>query len=371
MVSYARRAPLAPVMPRVIFLFFPIGRLVTFVSQSGRKLMRKSLLLVFLLLFVGMVWGQTGGIRSMRWGKDYNLHVRMSNDSSYVMDVRGLYHQSGSTAPGGELAGTTYFPVSLDQEFVEFIKSQPIDASPTTEDSTKNAVPHYATLWSALHGAIGGGYVHLINCIIYALESDQVHLQNKMMKRPETNWKPKPMTETYKRTRKWEYYTPTNQREAHREYKLRKKEGALTDLQGIPTRFLELFLATSDGEYRRFVHEGHRDKVAQIDLVRMMLGAKYLGEAQIAYVSDGVRSAITRYSASNLPSVIIFDDYNAAVAMRLDSGGYRVDYIVFQDQNSLSPEEVQRREANIRALVGSINQANDMLFRRRLSQYYE
>ena len=101
-----------------------------------------------------------------------------------------------------------------------------------------------------------------------------------------------------------------------------------------------------------------------------MLGAKYLGEQQIHYISGCVRDAIARYTEKSLPSVIVFDDYQAAVAMTLDSAGYRVDYIVFQGQAQLSPAEVQERETNIRALVANINLANEELFRKRLLRYY-
>ena len=81
--------------------------------------------------------------------------------------------------------------------------------------------------------------------------------------------------------------------------------------------------------------------------------------------------AVAKYTAKNLPSVIVFDDYKAAVAMALDSAGYRVDYVVFREQDRLSAEEVKLREANIRMLVHNINLANEKLFRDRLSRYYK
>lgn len=334
--------------------------------------MRKFLLTILVATSATIALAQGDAIRSMSWGKDYKLHVRLGNDSSYVMDVRGLYHQGESALHGTGNNTTTYLPVALDKEFVRLITAQPLsDSLRATTDTTGRKSRNTSTLWSALHEEIGGGYVHLINCIIYALESGQLHLQHIAMKRPETAWKPNPMTETYRRTRKWKYYTPTTQKEAHKEYKKRKGENELRDLEGIPQRFIDLFVQTSDRQYRTLVHEGRKDRVAQIDLVRMMLGAKYLGNAQIEYVSHCVHTAIARYDASNLPSVIIFDDYDAAVAMRLDSSGYQIDYIVFQNQSSLAQQEVANRETRIRSLVQNINTANDRLFRRRLSKYYE
>ena len=162
------------------------------------------------------------------------------------------------------------------------------------------------------------------------------------------------MTETYKRTRKWSYYVPTGQKEARREYKLRKKEGDLQDLVGIPQRFIDLFLETSDSDYRRLARDGEKEKMAQI-----------------GFISDGVRQAVGRYTASNLPSVILFDDFDAAVAMQLDSAGYRVDYIVFQNQQAIPAAEVARRKARINAIVDNINEANRMIFRQRLQSYYQ
>ncbi len=337
--------------------------------------MRKAILLVFVLLFSAGVYGQEDGIRNMRWGRDYKLHVSLNNDSSYVMDVRGLYHQRGSSPMGIKEDETTYLPVKLDQDFVNLVKSRPLSevdsmARRTLNDTTPRPTRHYNTLWSALHYDIGGGYVHLVNCLLYALEARQLNLRHLLMERPKSDWKPDPMTESYRRTRKWKYYVPLRQKYARKEYKKRKKEKDLLDLQGIPPRFVERFAETSDRGYRKLVHQKAQHEVAQIDLVRIMLAAKYLGTEQIKFISESVRKSINRYTASNLPSVIILDDYNAAVSMRLDTAGYRVDYIVFQDDLHLMPEEMKRRKRDINRLVQTINMANKNLFRRRLEQYY-
>lgn len=305
----------------------------------------------------------------MHWGSDYNLHINLRNDSSYVMDVRALHHENEQLGNPFNEKSTTYFPVSLDKSFVSYLLEHPIDTTRVQREATMPAP--YLTLWGALHQELGGGYVHLINCIIYALEGGDLHLQDQELQRPVTDWKPDPPTSTYLRTKAWQYYVPTSQKAAHKEYKLRKKEEALQDLQGVPDNFITLFLKTSDKSYRDLVHQKKTNELAQIDLVRMMLGAKYLGETQINFVSRCVRNAVAKYTAKTLPSVIVFDNYNAAVAMALDSAGYRVDYIVFKEQEKLSDEEVKLRESNIRALVHNINLANEKLFRQRLSRYYE
>lgn len=327
------------------------------------------LFLSLLLLNSQGLWAQSRQIRSMTWNKEYQLQVQLADDSTYVMDVRGLYHQGAWSPEQEQVKGTTFFPVNFDPEFIAYLKSHPLTGA--APDSAKHTASSNATLWSALNAHIGGGYVHLINCLIYALENGTIHLQSPIMLRPVTKWKPSPMTLTYKRTHKWTYYVPSTQREAKKEYKLRKKEEALQDLQGIPERFVELFLETSEREYRKLREDNQVSKVAQIDLVRLLLGAKYLGENQIAYIGDGVKQAVAQYSAHNLPSVIIFDDFNAAVAMRLDQQGYQVDYIVFQSQEAISDQELQKRRNKILTLVNNINAANTALFQRRLSQYYE
>jgi hypothetical protein len=102
----------------------------------------------------------------------------------------------------------------------------------------------------------------------------------------------------------------------------------------------------------------------------LLLGAKYLGVNQIEYIQKRVTSSVLLYSVSNLPSVIIFDDYQAAVAMTLDKSGYNIDYVVFQDQNTISTEEFNDRYSMIETLIEAINEANEKVFRKRLSSYY-
>ncbi len=308
-------------------------------------------------------------ISEMRWGRDYNLHIKLSNDTNYVMDVRALHH-TGEVSFDTNTEAATYYPVSLDEEFINHIKHRKLESEkdPTADSTSTTSRP--TTLWSSLHGTLGGGYVHFVNCLVYALESNHVNLSDPIMRRPETKWKPKPMTQTYKRTRKWEHYVPYNQKLAQREYKLRKRENDLKDLQGIPDKFLDLFLNTSQKQYERLRAEGKNMQVSQIDLIRLLLGAKYLGVNQIEYIQKRVTSSVLLYSVSNLPSVIIFDDYQAAVAMTLDKSGYNIDYVVFQDQNTISTEEFNDRYSMIETLIEAINEANEKVFRKRLSSYY-
>lgn len=331
---------------------------------------RLLLLLSLPFLFVESLHAQ-GDIESMRWGSDYKLHVSLNNSDSYVVDVRGLHHESGAPVGEDRIPTMRYLPVAIDKDFLHYLKSKPLALEGIPAEDSARVERSYRTLWSALHREIGGGYVHLLNCIIYALESGHLQLDHVMLQRPVSRWKPDPMTESYRRTRKWHYYTSVTQREAKREYRLRKKEGSLQDLAGIPQSFIDLFLKSSDRDVRRMKAKGERDRVAQIDLVKMMIGARYLGENQIRFISQCVRNAIRSYTANNMPSVIIFDDYQAAVAMRLDRDGYRIDYIVFQNQQDLAKEEIERRERVIYQLVQNINEANAQVFRRRLQAYYD
>ena len=307
-------------------------------------------------------------IREMKWGRDYNLHVKLSTDSNYVMDVRGLYHTSELVLDTTNQS-TTYYPVSFDEEFISYIKQRKLDADKKVEvDSTSKEPPK--TLWSALHGTLGGSYVHFINCLIYSLESGQLNLNDPIMKRPVSDWKPKPMTPTFKRTQKWTHYIPYDQKLAQKEYKLRQKENDLKDLQGVPERFVQAFLTTSQKDYEQLAQSGKRHQVAQIDIVRLLVGAKYLGASQISFIQSNVTAAVAMYGLNNLPTVIIFDDFNAAVAMVLDKAGYKIDYVVFRDQESISAEEQSLRIDQIEALIETINEANERVFKKRLSTYY-
>lgn len=306
-------------------------------------------------------------ISAMRWGADYKLHIKMANDSAYVVDVKGLYHTGKNIFTDST---TTYYPVTLDKEFVDYIKNKKIEEPDSISklDSTKIS---YKTLWSATHTHIGGGYIHFVNCLIYSLESQQLKLTEPIFKRPSTGWKPKPMTKTYKRTRKWEYYYPSNQRLAQREYQLRRKENDLKDLQGVPSRFIRLFLETTEPEYKRMIRENQSQQVTQIDLVRLLLGAKYFGEGQIRHIGARVYSAILKYNVNTLPSIIIFDDFNAAVAMSLNTAGYNIEYIVYSDGEIVPGDELSGRTQMIEGLVKNINEANERVFRKRLQIYYQ
>lgn len=332
----------------------------------------KRIIGIYVLLLCSMVsMGQQKmpSISELKWGRDYNLHVKLSNDTNYVMDVRALYHADDFSFDGeGESA--TFYPVSLDEDFINHLKTRKLEAEEQsqTDSLAENSQPR--TLWSALHGTLGGGYVHFVNCMVYAIESQYLALTDPIMMRPQSKWKPKPVTQSYKRTKKWSNYIPYDQKQAQREYKLRKREGDLKDLKGVPSKFLELFLETSQKDYEALTSENRRMLIAQIDLVRLLLGAKYLGIKQIEYIQERVASSILLYSKNNLPSVIIFDDYKAAVAMTLDRDGYKVDYVVFQDQESMSKHEYGQRIDKIEALITTINEANDKVFRKRLSTYY-
>jgi hypothetical protein len=313
--------------------------------------------------------GQTK-ISEMKWGLDYNLHIKLSNDTNYVMDVRGLYHTGKNLFIDTTDQSTTYYPVALDNEFIQYLKDQKLNGKDEVRpDSSLSTQPK--TLWAALHRSLGGGYVHFINCLIYTLESNQLYLTDPIMQRPVSNWKPKPMTESFKHTHKWKYYIPYDQKAAKKEYRKRKADGDLKDLQGIPSNFIELFQNTSQRQYSQFLSDQKKQSVSQIDIVRLLLGAKYLGMEQIQYIQSKVLTAILRYNINSLPSVIIFDDYNAAVSMTLDNTGYKIGYIVFRDQGSISKEESSVRFNKIELLVKAVNDANNRVFKKRLQNYYQ
>ncbi len=330
-------------------------------------MVKKTLLLVLTALFGLSLHAQipSSPIQSMRWERDYKLYLELDNDSNYVMDIKELHHSAPSMEKGNR--DYTYYPVRLGEEFVNQLKNQQF-APDTSKHDTIQITEN--TLWSAIHYSIGGGWVHFINTLHYSLEKGALDIAAPLMKRPESKWKPNPVTESYKRTKKWDYYVPVNHRLALKEYKIRKEEGSLGDLQDVPEEFIQLFLDTSPYKYRKMRDNGDRKQLAKIDLVKLLLGAKYLGKAQIKYIKGMVLRSFNEYTENQLPSVIILDNYQAAVAMNLNTKGYEVEKIVFANQKEMTPFEIESKTARIKGLIDHINQVNKEMFERKLGNYY-
>jgi len=60
------------------------------------------------------------------------------------------------------------------------------------------------------------------------------------------------------------------------------------------------------------------------------MGTNYLGEAQILYISNSVLESVLTYSNNMLPTVIVFDEFDAAAVMSLNADGYKIDRIVYK-----------------------------------------
>lgn len=296
----------------------------------------------------------------MKWGLDYQIFMQLENDSAYSIDVTDLFHVK-KTIDQKFTSEFVYYPVNLDDNYVEQLQDQQND----NPDSLR-----YKTLWSALHEDIGAGWVHFTNCLVYALETRNLVLTAPLLERPETKWKPKPVTESYRRTRKWDYYLPYEQKNAIKEYKKRDRRDNLGDVRSIPQEYVDLFLETNQKEYDELIEQGKFQELAKIDIVKVMLGANYLGEVQIKYIQNSVKNAIKKYATRKLPSVIIFDEFEAAAAMTMDAYGYKVNMIVFNSEADLSEEEMKQRRAEIQKIIAQINSYNQNSFRTRLDRYY-
>lgn len=330
-------------------------------------MVRNYLLLFVLLATINVAQSQSGklpSITEMKWDKGFGVKFKLSNDSNYVFDIKELYHVTSKSPESSEQV--IYYPVGFGQAFIDQLKDKKIqDSVHNTHDKSKNT-----TLWSALHHSIGGGYVHFVNCLLYSLETGMLRVDAQLLKRPESKWKPKPMTESYKRTRKWAYYVPVTQKDAIKEYKIKAKKNELRDLQSVPAEFIQLFLSTNDKEYAELIkHNKIKDK-AKIDLIRILLASNYLSEIPISYIRSAVISSVIRYSSNQLPSVIIMDDYNAAIAMTLDETGYKIEKIVFNDADTLSTDIIEARSEKIEAVIHNINEINRQIFQRSLQKYY-
>ena len=255
----------------------------------------------------------------------------------------------------------------MENEFVQKLKQTELDTSLKNEKLKES----YKTLWSALHNTIGGGWVHFVNCLLYSLEKGYLDVKAPLMKRPESNWKPNPITESFKRTKKWEYYVPVDQKLAIKEYKIKKKNNELGHLNDIPQEFIDLLLNTSQKQYEQLDQIYKSRAKARIDLVKILVGANYLGETQIKYIKSMVLKSMVDYAEDQLPSVIIFDNFNAAVAMSLNETGYQVDEIVFVDERFISIETRIERINQINSIVANINEVNKEVFQQKLKSYYK
>jgi hypothetical protein len=295
-------------------------------------------------------------VAEMKWELDYEIYLKLANDSNYTYDIREAFHVKDTKQ-------------EFASEFVFYPVNPGIDYANDVPDVSITMM--HSTLWSALSAKTGGGWVHFTNCIAYALETQKLDLTSPLMKRPESDWKPKPMTESYKRTKSWEYYVPVSQKNAHKEYKARMAEGTIGDLGSLPTDYTELLLSTSQKEYDLLKAQGKHNTVAKIDLVKVMLGASYLGEAQINYISNMVLEAVKSYSTNMLPSVIIFDEYDAAAVMSLNADGYKIDKIVFRSTSNLRDDVMEQRREEIMKIVDQINSYNQNSFKQRLGNYYK
>jgi hypothetical protein len=320
--------------------------------MNDSRLVRIVLLPVLLCSFI-RVHAQ---VKEIKWKLDYQIYMQLANDSSYTLNIKELFHVPEN--PEEFKSDFVYYPADLDEEYVDNVRDKKVSEE------------KYKTLWSALHDKLGGGWIHFTNCIAYSLETENLDLRAPLMKRPQTSWKPKPVTDSYKRTAQWEYYIPLNQKLAIKEYKRRAKNGQLGDIKSLPESYIDLFLNTSNKEYEALVQNRKLNEIAKIDLVKVILGANYLGETQIEYMSSEIMDAVKNYSVNKLPSVIIFDKQQAAAVMMLDADGYKINNIVFKDSANLSDEEMQKRKEEIEQIISKINTYNIQSFKKRLGNYY-
>ncbi|MCD4833498.1 MAG: hypothetical protein K8R31_06860 [Bacteroidales bacterium] len=324
----------------------------------------KKLIIIFVCLFVSFQFAHSQGIEKMQWDKDFQIHITLANDSNYILDIKELHH---TDVEDDGSASFTYLPTRLENEFVQKLKQTEVDTTITGEEGYSES---NKTLWSALHASIGGGWVHFVNCLLYSLETGYLDITTPLMKRPESNWKPKPMTESYKRTKKWKYYVPVDQKLAIKEYKIKKSNNNLAHLNDVPQEFIDLFLKTNQSAYEQLKMNNRKRDKAKIDMVKILVGANYLGETQIKYIKSMVLKAFAQYADDQLPSVIIFDNFNAAVAMSLNEVGYQIDKIVFIDERFISIETRSERVNQINSIVNQINKVNKEVFQQKLKSYY-
>lgn len=315
--------------------------------------MRIICITLLLLVTVTTTFSQ---ITEMKWELDYEIYLKLANDSNYTYDIREAFHVTDTKTD--YTSDFVFYPVSPGSDYINDVPKQ-------------EAGVQFNTLWSALNAKVGGGWIHFTNCIAYALETQKLDLTSPLMKRPESNWKPSPMTESYRRTKNWMYYVPVDQKLAQKEYKAKDSEGTLGDIKSLPQEYINLFLNTSQKDYEKLKVEGDKKTLAKIDLVKVLLGSNYIGEAQVNYVSNMVLESVKSYSTNMLPSVIIFDEYNAAALMSLNAQGYKIENIVFKGAEELPADTINQHTQEIEEIIAKINAYNQNSFKQRLGSYYQ
>lgn len=335
--------------------------------------MNKSFLCILALVgatIVAEAQQQTINITQMTFGADYNVYLKMDDDSAYNYDFDKLI-MADPDEVFNKKTEFIYYPVNFDQSYIDSLLNLNNQESDYTLNTASSTAPRRATLWGSVGQNIGGGWAHFINCMLFALESRQLEIADPILQRPESSWKPNPITDTWKRTHKWSFYLPVEQKYAKEEYKARKKNNKLGDVKSIPQAYIKLMLNTSQREYNKLLKNKDYKTLAKIDLVKLMLGSPYLGQQQIDYIKNRLITAISKYNRRNKPSVLIFDKYEAAVAISLDGTGYKAQKIVFRDENSLSPMQIMQRTTIIQGLIGLINVANNEAFKQKLNNLYQ
>jgi len=325
---------------------------------------------LIIVVVVSLYSRENTKVRYLKWRDTGDILVTLENDSGFILDINDLFHSQGSVKPDIE-GSITYYPVALAENFIDQFKEKNIDLD-TAEYDQSQTYKKYNTLWSAVHSTLGGGWVHFANSLIYSLESGQLQLTAPLLKRSDSKWKPKPMTKSYKRTKKWEYYIPESQKLAIKEYKIKAKEGTLGDIANLPQEYIDLFLETNDNEYKELQYQNNKSDLAKIDMVKILLGANYLGIPQIHYIKSMVLKSVLHYSIKNpIPSVIIFDDLQAAVAMKLDTYGYHIENVAFKDEERLSEKELENKMKMLNTIVSGINEINKRHLQEKLKKYYD
>ena len=52
----------------------------------------KKLLVIFVFLVLNFQNIKSQSIESMKWDKDFQIHITLANDSNYILDIKELHH---------------------------------------------------------------------------------------------------------------------------------------------------------------------------------------------------------------------------------------------------------------------------------------
>lgn len=94
-------------------------------------------------------------IKQMTWGPDYQVYLKLDNDSSYLLQISELFHANPNEI-FNRRTEYVYYPVNFDQSYIDSIRNRDFGGEDFTMTVSKEPKVRKLTLWNALSQSLGG-----------------------------------------------------------------------------------------------------------------------------------------------------------------------------------------------------------------------